>query len=150
MTDFLAEIYPWTKSLHVISVIAWMAGLFYLPRLFVHHTEKVTTGSETDALFQMMERKLFKLIMQPAMISTWIFGLLLVFTPGIVVWSEGWPWIKAGAVLGMTAFHEWLGARQKGFVAGENTLTGRTYRIMNEVPTVLMIAIVVMVIARPI
>jgi putative membrane protein len=149
MTDFLAEIYPWTKSLHVISVISWMAGLFYLPRLFVHHTEKVVIGSETDLLFQMMEMKLFKLIMTPAMISTWVFGLCLVFTPGVVDWSEGWPWIKACAVLGMTWFHEWLGARRKDFVAGENNKSGRSYRLMNELPTVLMIVIVVMVIARP-
>ncbi|SFR35323.1 protoporphyrinogen oxidase HemJ [Litoreibacter janthinus] len=150
MTDLLAEIYPWTKSLHVMSVIAWMAGLFYLPRLFVHHTEKVEVGSETDKLFQMMEMKLLKLIMVPAMISTWVFGLCLVFTPGIVDWSEGWPWVKAGAVIGMTWFHEWLAARRKDFVAGTNTRSGRTYRLMNEVPTVFMIIIVIMVIARPI
>lgn len=133
-----------------MSVIAWMAGLFYLPRLFVHHTEKVEAGSETDGLFQMMEMKLLRLIMNPAMISTWVFGLALVFTPGIVDWSEGWPWIKAGAVLGMTWFHHWLGLRRKEFVAGTNTQTGRTYRMMNELPTVFMIVIVIMVIARPI
>ena len=149
MSDFLAQIYPWTKSLHVISVISWMAGLFYLPRLFVHHTEKVQIGSETDALFKMMERKLFRLIMNPAMISTWVFGLALVLTPGIVDWSDVWPWVKAGAVLGMTGFHHWLQARLGEFAAGKNTRTGKTYRLMNEVPTVLMIAIVVMVIARP-
>lgn len=149
MSDFLALAYPWTKSLHVISVIAWMAGLFYLPRLFVHHTEKVTVGSETDVLFQTMEKKLFKLIMNPSMITTWIFGLALVFTPGIVDWSEFWPWLKAGAVLGMTWFHYWLGSRRKDFVAGTNTTSGGSYRLMNEVPTVFMIVIVVMVIARP-
>ena len=149
MTDILAEIYPWTKSLHVMSVISWMAGLFYLPRLFVHHTEKVEAGSETDLLFQMMEQKLFKVIMTPAMISTWGFGLCLVFTPGIVDWSDGWPWVKAIAVLGMTWFHEWLGARRKEIVRGTNSRTGRTYRMMNEVPTVFMIVIVIMVIARP-
>ncbi|MCL4164394.1 UNVERIFIED_CONTAM: hypothetical protein GTU68_053022 [Idotea baltica] len=149
MTDILAEIYPWTKSLHVMSVISWMAGLFYLPRLFVHHTEKVEVGSETDQLFQMMERKLFKVIMTPAMITTWIFGLCLVFTPGIVDWSEGWSWVKAAAVVGMSWFHSWLGARLKEFSKGENTRTGRMYRMMNEIPTVFMIVIVVMVIARP-
>lgn len=149
MEDFLALAYPWTKSLHVISVIAWMAGLFYLPRLFVHHTEKVTVGSETDSLFQMMELKLFRLIMNPSMISTWVFGLALVFTPGIVDWSEFWPWFKAAAVLGMTWFHHWLGKRRKDFVVGLNTTSGRSYRLMNEVPTVFMIVIVVMVIARP-
>jgi len=149
MEDFLALAYPWTKSLHVISVVSWMAGLFYLPRLFVHHTERVTVGSETDSLFQMMELKLFRLIMNPAMIATWIFGLALVFTPGIVDWSEIWPWLKAGSVLGMTWFHHWLGKRRKDFVAGANETSGRTYRLMNEVPTGLLIVIVVMVIARP-
>ncbi|MEP3345139.1 MAG: protoporphyrinogen oxidase HemJ [Litoreibacter sp.] len=149
MIDFLAEIYPWTKSLHVMSVISWMAGLFYLPRLFVHHTEKVKTGSETDELFQMMEYKLLRVIMNPAMICTWFFGLALVFTPGVVDWSDGWPWVKATAVLGMTWFHHWLGKRRKDFIHGANVLEGRTYRLMNEIPTVFMIIIVVMVIARP-
>jgi putative membrane protein len=149
MLDFLAEIYPWTKVLHIISVISWMAGLFYLPRLFVHHTERVETGSETDMLFAMMERKLFLVIMRPAMIATWIFGLLLVITPGIIDWSEWWPWVKAISVIAMTVFHEWLGARRKEFASGANTLTGRRYRLMNEVPTVLMIVIVASVIARP-
>ncbi len=148
MTDFLAEIYLWTKALHIISVIAWMAGIFYLPRLFVYHVEKVEKGSETDRLFQEMERKLLRLIMNPAMIGVWVFGLVLVFTPGIVVWSEVWPWTKAVAVLGMTWFHHWLGYRRKEFLAGTNTRTGRTYRLMNEVPTVLMVIIVFSVILK--
>lgn len=149
MADLLSILYPWTKSLHVISVIAWMAGIFYLPRLFVRHTESVTQGSETDVLFQDMEKKLFKVIMNPAFISTWLFGLALVFTPGVVDWTSGWSWIKAGGVLAMTWFHHWCGRRRKEFVVGENKLTGRQYRMMNEVPTLLMIIIVVMIIARP-
>ena len=148
MTDFLAGIYPWTKALHIISVIAWMAGIFYLPRLFVYHVEKVEKGSETDRLFQEMERKLLRVIMNPAMIGVWVFGLALVFTPGIVVWSEIWPWTKALAVLGMTWFHHWLGYRRKEFMAGTNTRTGRTYRLMNEVPTLLMVLIVFSVILK--
>ena len=148
MTDFLAGIYPWTKALHIISVIAWMAGIFYLPRLFVYHAEKVEKGSETDRLFQEMERKLLRVIMNPAMIGVWVFGLALVFTPGIVVWSEIWPWTKALAVLGMTWFHHWLGYRRKEFMAGTNTRTGRTYRLMNEVPTLLMVLIVFSVILK--
>lgn len=147
--DILASAYPWTKSLHVISVIAWMAGIFYLPRLFVRHVESVEAGSQTDALFQDMERKLLRVIMNPAMISTWIFGLCLVFTPGIVDWSMGWSWVKAAMVLGMTWFHHWLGLRRKEFVAGTNTRTGRQYRMMNELPTLFMIVIVIMVIAKP-
>ena len=149
MTDFLAYMYPWTKSLHIMSVMAWMAGLFYLPRLFVHHTERVTVGGDTDGLFQMMEMKLLRLIMNPAMIATWIFGLCLVFTPGVVDWGAIWPYTKMVSVLAMTWFHHWLGLRRKEFVAGTNSRSGRDYRIMNELPTVLMVVIVVSVIARP-
>lgn len=148
MSDFLWAVYPWVKGLHVISVISWMAGLFYLPRLFVYHVEKVQRDTETDALFQVMERRLLKAIMGPAMIASWIFGLALVFTPGIVDWGMIWPWTKAVSVLGMTAFHMWLAARRKDFVAGENWVSGRHYRMMNEVPTLLMIVIVFSVIVK--
>ena len=148
MSDLLSDLYPWIKSLHIMSVMAWMAGLFYLPRLFVHHTEQSTAGDEKDTLFQMMELKLFKLIMNPSMISTWIFGLCLVFTPGIVDWSSVWPWTKAISVLAMTWFHHWLGSRRKDFVSGSNTRTGRSYRMMNELPTVLMIVIVLSVVVK--
>lgn len=153
MGDFLAEWYPWTKALHVMSVISWMAGLFYLPRLFVYHVEGlrkagVIAGSDMDLLFQHQERLLLRAIMNPAMIATWVFGLALVMTPGIVDWSEIWPWTKAAAVLGMTWFHHWLGRRRKEFIAGANTLDGRGYRLMNEVPTVLMVVIVASVIVK--
>ena len=153
MGDFLASVYPWVKSLHVMSVIAWMAGLFYLPRLFVYHVEGlkkqgVLAGSEMDLLFQHQERLLLKAITNPAGISTWIFGLALVFTPGIVDWSQAWPWVKAGSVIGMTWFNVWLAARRLEFLAGKNQLTGRQYRMMNEVPTVFMILIVISVIAK--
>ena len=148
MSDLLSDLYPWTKSLHIMSVMAWMAGLFYLPRLFVHHTEQTSAGDEKYTLFQMMELKLFKLIMNPSMISTWVFGLCLVFTPGIVDWSSVWPWTKAISVLAMTWFHHWLGLRRKDFVSGSNTRTGRTYRMMNELPTVLMIVIVLSVVVK--
>ena len=149
MGDFLAIAYPWIKSLHVISVIAWMAGLFYLPRLFVYHVEQVGSGNEADTMFQTMERRLLKAIMNPAMIASWVFGLLLAFSPGVVEWGAVWPWTKLASILAMTWFHMWLGARRKDFAAGANTLTGRRYRLMNEVPTVLLIVIVVSVIARP-
>lgn len=148
MVDWLSDLYPWTKVLHVISVIAWMAGLFYLPRLYVYHTEEVEPGSKTDALFQTMERRLLKAIINPASVATWIFGLALVFTPGIVDWSMAWPWMKAAAVLGMTWFHHWLALRRKDFVNGTNHVTGRRYRMMNEVPTVLMVVIVASVIMK--
>ncbi|MBV0913513.1 protoporphyrinogen oxidase HemJ [Anianabacter salinae] len=145
----LVGLYPWIKALHVIAVIAWMAGLFYLPRLFVYHAESVTRGTETDTLFQTMERKLLKLIMTPSMIVTWIFGLMLVSIPGVVDWSEGWPWLKAVAVIGMTAFHGWCAGQRKRFAGQGETLTGRRYRLMNEVPTLFLLVIVVAVIVKP-
>jgi putative membrane protein len=148
MGDFLAGAYPWMKFLHVISVISWMAGLFYLPRLYVYHVEKVGSGNETDALFQTMERRLLRGIMNPAMIASWVFGLAIVLTPGIVDWSMIWPWSKGLSVLGMTWFHMWLAARRKDFMIGRNTLSGRQYRIMNEVPTLLMLVIVASVIVK--
>jgi putative membrane protein len=149
MIDYLQSAYPWIKALHVISVIAWMAGLFYLPRLFVYHVEQVGHGGSTDAMFQVMERRLLRAIMNPAMISTWAFGLMLAFTPGIVDWSAFWPWTKAAGILGMTWFHHWLARRRKEFLAGSSDYTGRQFRIMNEVPTLLLILIVVSVIVRP-
>lgn len=148
MTDLLSDIYLWTKSLHIMAVISWMAGIFYLPRLMVHHVEQTEAGTEMDATFQLMQFKLFKVIMNPAMIVTWICGLMLVFTPGIVDWSDYWPWAKAACVIGMTWFHHWLGVRRKELAAGTNTRSGRTYRMMNEVPTVLMIVIVLSVVLK--
>lgn len=148
MTNMLTDYYPWVKALHVIAVVAWMAGLFYLPRLYVYHVEKVVKGGDVDDLFQVMERRLLKAIMNPAMIATWVFGLALVMTPGIVDWTMVWPWTKAVSVGLMTWFHIWLGIRRKDFVAGTNTTTGRTYRMMNEVPTLLLIIIVTSVIVK--
>ena len=148
MTDILALAYPWIKALHIISVISWMAALFYLPRLFVHHTERAGLSGEMHETFAMMEFKLAKVIMGPAMHATWGFGILLVLTPGIVDWSMIWPWTKAIAVITMTVFHTWLVMRMKAFGRGENTLTGRQYRMMNEVPTVLMIIIVFSVVVK--
>lgn len=149
MSDLLISAYPWIKSFHIVSVISWLAGLFYLPRLFVHHAEKASVGSELEATFQMMEHKLLKVIMNPAMISTWVFGLLLAVSPGIIPWGEIWVWVKLVSVLTMTWFHMWLAQRLKEFARSENSRTGRQYRIMNEVPTVLMLLIVFSVIVRP-
>lgn len=149
MIDFLLVLYPWTKVLHVISVIAWMAGLFYLPRLFVYHAESVEAGSETDGLFQTMERRLIRVIMNPAMMATWLFGMALALTPGIVDWTAVWPWTKALGVVGMTWFHHWCSMRRKDIVNGVPLRSGREYRMMNEVPTVLLVLIVVSVVARP-
>ncbi len=146
--DIFILAYPWTKVIHIIAVISWMAGLFYLPRLFVYHAEESESGDSRDLIFQTMEYKLLRMIMNPAMIVTWIFGLILVFTPGIVDWSSVWPYTKAASVLGMTWFHHWLGQRRKEFSTGQNTRTGKTYRLMNEVPTVLLIIIVSSVVVK--
>ena len=153
MTDLLLSAYAWIKAFHVMSVIAWMAGLFYLPRLYVYHVEGlrkqgVARGSDMDLLFQHQERLLLRAIMNPAMVATWAFGLALVVTPGVVDWSSVWPWTKAAGVLAMTWFHHWLGLRRKDLMAGTNSLTGRQYRLMNEVPTVLMVVIVLSVFVR--
>ena len=149
MSGIWVHILPWIKAAHVISVIAWMAGLLYLPRLFVYHAESVKKGSSSDKLFTTMESRLLRIIMNPAMIAAWIFGLMLAFTPGVVDWNEIWPWIKAAGIIALTWFHHWLGLRRKEFSAGSNIRSGRRYRQMNELPTVLAIVIVVMVIVRP-
>ncbi|WP_339113907.1 CopD family protein [Thioclava sp. GXIMD2076] len=151
--DFLAIHYPWIKAFHVISVLAWMAGLFYLPRLYVYHVEGlrkqgVTRGSDMDQLFQHQERLLLKAIMTPAMIASWFFGLCLVMIPGVVDWTMAWSWVKAASVIGMTGFHHWLSGRRIDFVKGQNRHSGRTYRLMNELPTLFMVLIVLAVIVK--
>ncbi|MBO6852574.1 MAG: protoporphyrinogen oxidase HemJ [Marivivens sp.] len=148
MSDFLWAAYPWIKVLHIVSVISWMAGMFYLPRLFVYHAERAAPGSELDQTFQIMEEKLLRVIMTPAMISSWLFGLILIGM-GMFDWGSAWSWIKLVCVIGMSGMHGWLSARRKEFAQGQNTRNGRTYRIANEVPTLLMLVIVVMVIVRP-
>ncbi|WP_323716463.1 CopD family protein [Paracoccus aminovorans] len=147
MTDLLALAYPWTKALHVMAVISWMAGLFYLPRLFVYHAERGQLGSEPVQSFRIMEEKLLRMIMNPAMVVSWIAGLALALTPGIVDWTMVWPWTKAAGVLGMTWFHMWLAGQRKALLAGHG-LTGRRYRMMNELPTLLMALIVLSVIVK--
>ena len=146
MLDGLSVIYPYAKAFHVMAVISWMAGLFYLPRLFVYHAER-GQSPEPGGSFVIMEDKLLRLIMNPAMIATWISGVCLVLTPGIVDWSMVWPWTKAAAVLGMSWFHMWCAGQRRGLLAGQG-LTGRRYRMMNEVPTLLMIVIVLSVIVK--
>jgi len=148
MSDLLATLYPWMKSLHIMAVISWMAGLFYLPRLFVYHAEQSETGDSRDEVFQTMELKLLRVIMNPAMIVSWIAGMLLIATPGVVDWTAVWPYLKFSGVLVMTWFHMWLGSRRKEFLLGQNALSGRQYRMMNEVPTILMVIIVVSVVVK--
>lgn len=145
----LASLYPWTKALHIISVIAWMAGLLYLPRLFVYHAERGAGPGEISDTFKVMERKLLKLIINPASLATWGFGLMLVFTPGIVDWAQGWVYAKAVLVIAMTLYHHLLVRWWRAFSEDRNVRSGRFYRVVNEVPAVLMIGIVVAVVVRP-
>jgi putative membrane protein len=149
VTEILATAYPWTKALHIVSMVAWMAGLFYLPRLYVYHAERANGPGELSELFKTMERRLLRAIMNPAMIATWLFGLLLAATPGIVSWGEGWVYVKLGAVAALTWFHHWLSLRRKDFARDENRVSGRRFRAMNEVPTVLLLVIVAMVVVKP-
>ena len=138
----------WIKALHVISVIAWMAGLLYLPRLFVYHCE-AEPGSVQSETFKVMERRLLRAIMNPAMILAFIFGAIMLSTPGVVDWGSGWIWVKLVSVILLTVMHVKFGRWRKDFEADANTRSTRTYRLANEVPTVLMVIIVVMVIVRP-
>ena len=148
MNDFLSNIYPWIKTIHIIAMTAWMAGLFYLPRLYVYHAEQGEKINGLSNLFETMEHRLLRAIMMPAMIVTWIFGFALIFTPGIVDWNLIWPWTKTIGVIGLTWFHHWLGQRRKDFLSKNNKLSGRTFRIMNEVPTVMLILIVFSVVFK--
>jgi putative membrane protein len=146
--DALAGFYPWTKALHVIAVITWMAGIFYLPRLFVYHSQ-VAVGSEQDALFKLMERRLLRGIMNPSMIAVWLLGTTLVLTPDVVSWTAGWWHLKLASVCGMTWFHHHLSLSRKALERGKRRHTERYWRAMNEVPTVLLLVIVIMVIVKP-
>ena len=138
--------YLWIKALHIVFIASWFAGLFYLPRLYVYHAER-GASVEPSASFAIMEDKLLGVIMRPAAIVAWLAGLALVATPGIVDWSSVWPWTKAGAVLAMTVFHHWLMIERKKLTRGQGS-SGRRYRLMNEVPTLLMVVIVLSVIVK--
>jgi protoporphyrinogen IX oxidase len=144
----LGPCYLWMKSFHVISVIAWMAGIFYLPRLYVYHAA-LPPGSAGSERFKVMEHRLMKGIMNPAMIATWLFGVLLVLTPGVIDWTAGWWHVKLTCVLLMSGFHGALSAWRKEFLHDRNRKTETFYRIANELPTVLMVVIVIMVIVKP-
>lgn len=150
MAEFLTAAYPWTKTLHIVAMVTWMAGLFYLPRLFVYHSERAAEPGELSETFKVMELKLLRVIMNPAMIATWTFGLVLLATPGVIGWgAEFWIYPKLAAVAALTWFHHWLGLRRKDFARDANTRSGRTFRLMNEIPTLLLLFIVAMVVVRP-
>ncbi len=148
MLAVLVPLYPWVKALHVISVIAWMAGMLYLPRLFVYHCA-AAPGSELSETLKIMERRLLRAIINPAMVASFVFGGLLLATPGVIDWTAGWIYVKLLGVAALTVLHHYDARWRKDFEADRNTRPARTYRIANELPTLAMIVIVIMVIVRP-
>jgi putative membrane protein len=141
--------YLWIKSLHIIAVISWMAGMLYLPRLFVYHTG-VKPGGEASELLKIMERRLLRFIINPAMIATWVFGLWLAWLYGFGnLKTAGWFHVKLAMVLLLQICHVMLSRWRRDFAHDRNTHTAKFYRIVNEVPTLLMVIIVLMVIIKP-
>ena len=141
-------LYLWVKSLHIIAVIAWMAGLLYLPRLYVYHAD-VPAGSNRAAMLEVMERRLLRGIMLPAAAMTYGFGLLLAAIPGAVNWQQGWIWAKLALVALLTVFHVKLARWRIDFAAGRFIRTSRFYRMINEIPALIIIAIVLLVVLKP-
>ena len=148
MIDFFIDYYLWIKAFHIISVISWMAGMLYLPRLFVYHANS-EAGSPQSETFKVMERRLLRGIINPSMILAFIFGSCLLAIPGIVDWSEGWIWTKLTMILVLTAIHGLLARYRKDFEKDQNEKSQKFYRIINEVPAVLMFIIVIMVVVKP-
>jgi putative membrane protein len=138
--------YPWAKAMHVVAIISWMAGMLYLPRLFIYHCD-AKPGSETSETFKIMERRLLRLIMNPAMIVSWVLGVWLAWKAGF--FTSGWFHAKLAGVLLLSAVHGHFSAAVRAFNEDRNTVSQRHWRLWNEVPTVLMILIVVLVIVKP-
>ena len=137
------------KSLHLIAVISWMAGLLYLPRIFVYHVEN-SEKKEATKIFEVMEKRLYFYIMRPAMILSWFFGIILIYINGLDVFSQLWMHIKLGLVVLLTIYHEYLGMCLKSLRLNTNTKTSKFFRIVNEVPTIILIFIIFIVIFKPI
>jgi protoporphyrinogen IX oxidase len=137
------------KSLHLIAVISWMAGLLYLPRIFVYHVENKEKKEVTD-IFEVMEKKLFFYIMRPAMIFTWIFGLILIYLNGIEIFSQLWIQIKIVLVILLSIYNDYLGKCLVSLKNNSNIRSSKFFRIINEVPTILLILVVFIVIFKPI
>lgn len=148
MEDIIVTHYLWFKSLHVIAVMSWMAGLLYLPRLFVYHAQS-EKGSATSETFKVMELRLYRYIMGPASIATWLFGGLMLYGNWDGIMAMGWMHAKLTLVVLMTGFHHALGAWRKKFARDENTKSAKFYKIANEAPTLLLVAIVILVIVKP-
>jgi putative membrane protein len=144
------ELYPWIKSLHIIAVMAWMAGMLYLPRLFVYHTQ-VKIGSETSELFKIMERRLLRFIINPAMLVSWGAGIwLLIYTNALDPQNGKWMHYKLTLLLLMQLSHALMARCRRNFAKDKNNFSTKFYRIFNEIPTLLMIFIVILVVVRPV
>ena len=143
----LATLYPWLKVLHLGAVIAWMAAMLYLPRLFIYHHQS-EPGGEASRFFVAMERRLLKGIMTPSMVAAWVFAILLMFANSSVL-SEGWLHIKIALVLAMTGVHGFYAANQKKFMLDQRPRSEKFWRLMNEVPFGIMILVLIMVLIRP-
>ena len=148
MSAFLAGAYPWTKALHIVAVVAWMAGLLYLPRLFVYHADAAPRSDKAET-FKIMERRLLRGIMLPAAIMVVVFGALLAATPGVVDWRQAWIWLKLALVLGLIVFHLLLIRWQREFAADRVPHPACFFRLVNELPTLALVAIVVLVVIKP-
>ena len=137
------------KSLHLIAVVSWMAGLLYLPRIFVYHVENKDKKEATD-IFEVMEKRLFFYIMRPAMIFTWIFGLILIYLNGVEIFSQLWMQIKLALVILLSAYNDYLGRCLVSLKNNSNSRSSKFFRIINEIPTVMLIFIVFLAIFKPI
>jgi putative membrane protein len=144
----LAPLYAWTKSLHLIAMIAWMAGMLALPRLYAWHSD-LSPGSAASERFKLMERRLLRQITNPAMNATWLFGILLALTPGVIDWSAGWWRVKLAAVLLMSALHGELSRWRRAFQEDRNARSRRFYQVVSGAPLALVVIIVVMVVVKP-
>ena len=148
MSFWFAALYPWLKSAHIVAAVAWMAGLLYLPRLFVYHA-MAPIDSDLSQTFKIMERRLLHGIMTPAMLATLGFGLLLAGTPGVVDWHRGWIWAKLALVAALLVYQAALARWRRAFAAERNRHSPRFFRMVNELPTLALIAIVVLVVVKP-
>ncbi len=147
--EILIALYPYLKAAHIIALIAWLAGLFYLPRLFVYHVETDPQDINPSATLVIWQERLLKRIMTPAMLATLILGFLLLMIPGLVDFGQGWIWVKLICVTLLVAFHFFLATQRKLLARNIHPYSGRTYRLLNEIPIILLIIIVLMVILRP-